>query len=81
MRSGTKTQEKARQEKDLTFLTWLLALSFWAGVSWMQIQTQKEMLERQQMTRVRIWDQLKAIRHDLDILVGYTKAKEKHELP
>ena len=81
IKTSTKSEETVRQERDLTFLAWLLALSFWAGVSYMQIQANKEMLKRQQEIRTRIWDQLKVIRHDLDILVGYTRAKEAQKLP
>lgn len=68
-----------RSKIDFGIVAWLVALSFWSGVSFMQIQINKEMIIENRDVRVRIWEKLDKMQHDLDIIAGYIKAKEKYD--
>ena len=61
---------------DMGIVLWLIALSFWSGVSYFQIQNNTLQLEQSRTTRIRLWDKLDRMQHDLDIIAGYIKAKE-----
>lgn len=61
---------------DLVIVVWLSVLSFWSGVSYYQIQSNKEMIEDNRLTRVRIWSDIKEMQQNLAEIVGYIKAIE-----
>jgi len=70
--------DKHRSRLDFGIVAWLVALSFWSGISFQQIQTNKEMIKENTVVRRRIWDKLDKMQHDLDIIAGYIKAKSEH---
>ena len=61
---------------DMGIVLWLVALSFWSGVSYMQIQNNEQMINQGRATRLRVWDKLDKMQHDLDVIAGYIRGKE-----
>ena len=64
---------------DWGIVIWLVALSFWSGVSFMQIQSNKEMLLQNIVIRQRMWDRIEDIRHDLSTIAGYIRGKNERD--
>ena len=68
---------KVDSKIDLAVVVWLIVLSFWSGVSWFQIQTNRDLIDEQKDVRVRMWADVKEIRRDLSEVIGYVRARER----
>ena len=68
---------KVDSKIDLAVVVWLLVLSFWSGVAWFQIQTNRDLIDDNREVRVRMWNDIKDMRRDLSEIVGYIKAQER----
>lgn len=68
-----------RSKIDFGIVVWLVALSFWSGVSFMQIQANKELIHDDLISRRRMWDIINSMRDDVATIAGYIKAKEKYD--
>jgi len=68
---------KVDSKIDLAVVVWLVVLSFWSGVSWFQIQTNRDLIDEQKDVRVRMWADVKEIRRDLSEVIGYVRARER----
>lgn len=64
------------EKVDMGIVLWLIALSFYAGVSFMQIKTNEQRINQGRATRLRVWDKLDKMQHDIDLIAGYIRAKE-----
>lgn len=64
-----------RHKLDFATLLWLLALSFWSGVSYMQIQSNKDMIAESRIAYLRVWDKLDSMQRDLGKVAGYIDAQ------
>jgi CHASE3 domain sensor protein len=58
---------------------WLIALSFWSGVSFMQIQSNTNMIEKQELSKEKMWDAINDMRDDLRTIAGYIKGKDSRD--
>jgi hypothetical protein len=61
----------------ISIFLWLITLSFSCGVLFMQVQSQKEMIEKQITISNQVYYDLRAIQSDLAELRGYLKAREQ----
>lgn len=67
-------EEKSRHPQlDIGIVVWLIVLSFWSGVSYMQIQSNKELIDKDVISRQRMWDTINMMRDDLSTIAGYIK--------
>lgn len=71
--------DQHRSKIDFGLVAWLIALSFWSGVSFMQVQANKEMIQDNRNVRVRMWSDIKKIQIDIADIAGYIRAKEQKD--
>jgi len=63
------------RELPMPVVIWLLALSFWTGTVYVQVQQNSKMIMQEKMTTMRIWEKLDIINERLSIIQG--KLSEK----
>lgn len=61
----------------LPIVIWLVALSFWSGVVYMQVMANSDTIEQERILRVRIWEKLDLINQRLSIIQGKLEQVKK----
>jgi len=68
-----------KSAKELGVIAWLLALSFSMGVSYMQIQSNTELIQSDIVSRRRMWDAINGMRDEIHTIAGYIKGREENK--